>query len=107
MKLGRIFQMKETIDDPNTLKLQVYGILKPEHIPVPKERYLIDTINDTIKKNRYKRIMIDGFEGLIYSSNLLILFKRANLFGINIFLLVRNEKRIWYAEQFTGLDGIS
>lgn len=83
----------------DVLKLQVYGILKPGSIPVPKEKYLIDAINNAIRENLYKQIMIDGFDGLVYSPNLFILFKRANIFGIDILLLVRNERRIWYAEQ--------
>ncbi|KRH92300.1 hypothetical protein M153_7968000208, partial [Pseudoloma neurophilia] len=59
MQFGQIFQIEKDILDENIIRLQVYGHLKPKHLPVPTEKHLFKTINRLIEQNIKKSIQKD------------------------------------------------
>lgn len=100
MRCGQIIQGKEEeTENIECLRLQVYGRLKPGYKPVPTVEHLKQQINYIIKQKTTKTILINGIEGFIYDTSLVILFRRANLCGIDVILLAKNNKQFWYVNK--------
>lgn len=95
--IAQIFKMKPEYE--NSYKLQVYGILKDTFEPAPTLQSLMNKINSFIDERLKKIIVIDGLDGLLYSKKLIVLFRKANIFGISVFLMVKNKKTFWYADK--------
>lgn len=99
MEVGEIYQCFGEYTEI-ALYLQVYGILKANHEPIPTPEHLKQRIQQAINEKKVKNIFIDGFDGFKYTPKFLLLFRRANICGINIILFARTQRKFWFARKY-------